>query len=506
MDIMLYIIAGLVLILLIAVLVLRKNKAQKPLAQRPIKAGKNAAANAAVSTLKADRSSTAQGDPNNANKFDSITVAQRFIDQQSYDKAIGALERGLIEKPQDNQLLLKLLSVYATINQPDDFYRIYDSIKAYSDAATVKQADELKSLLVEEENQAAARVASLANETNSGEFESLDFDLLTTQTIENSASPAVATSSSEQVRALDEVSPTNNNIDRSFNLTFGDLESTSNSETDEIDSDLEINDLKATAAGTVVTNIPPISQSESVTDDHLNTNDFNVDFETPAQANLVQAENDNRSLEEISLDGDDFVLDFADLVTDTDFDRATSVDSESNAAIESPVKINEYDFTLSLDSDEALADVYAITEDNALENSRVISTTPSTFDDTPLIDDNIFIDDNFDTALSLATETTPVESEDDSATGANMSSVAEHRTESASDDLSAETPADFASRFAADFDFVKTLDSNQVTLDLAGQYLQLGEYDSAKRLLNEVMTQGNDQQQNQAQVLLKRMA
>ena len=70
----------------------------------------------------------------------------------------------------------------------------------------------------------------------------------------------------------------------------------------------------------------------------------------------------------------------------------------------------------------------------------------------------------------------------------------------------AESAEDFSSRFAADFDFVKSLDSNQVTLDLANQYLQLGEYDSAKRLLNEVIAQGNSEQKQQAQVLLERTA
>ena len=68
------------------------------------------------------------------------------------------------------------------------------------------------------------------------------------------------------------------------------------------------------------------------------------------------------------------------------------------------------------------------------------------------------------------------------------------------------TDEDFSAQFAADFDFVKTLDSNQVTLDLAGQYVQLGEYDSAKRLLNEVIAQGNSEQQQQAQQLLERTA
>ena len=104
-------------------------------------------------------------------------------------------------------------------------------------------------------------------------------------------------------------------------------------------------------------------------------------------------------------------------------------------------------------------------------------------------------DFDFDNIAELATTSMPVASEPFGHIDNAIAPVAEI--------TSAE---DFSAQFAADFDFVKTLDSNQVTLDLAGQYLQLGEYDSAKRLLNEVIAQGNSDQQQQAQLLLERTA
>ena len=118
------------------------------------------------------------------------------------------------------------------------------------------------------------------------------------------------------------------------------------------------------------------------------------------------------------------------------------------------------------------------------EESSVTPTAPLLFDD------NSLLDNEFDTHSSTAlSPVAPIEDES---------------TLTAGD--AAETAEDFSSRFAADFDFVKSLDSTQVTLDLAGQYLQLGEYDSAKRLLNEVLIQGSSEQQNQAKVLLDRTA
>lgn len=60
--------------------------------------------------------------------------------------------------------------------------------------------------------------------------------------------------------------------------------------------------------------------------------------------------------------------------------------------------------------------------------------------------------------------------------------------------------------FVEAFDFVEQLDKSQITLDLAEQYLDLGEYDSAKRLVNEVLTSATDEQhKTHAQALLERM-
>lgn len=60
--------------------------------------------------------------------------------------------------------------------------------------------------------------------------------------------------------------------------------------------------------------------------------------------------------------------------------------------------------------------------------------------------------------------------------------------------------------FTQAFDFVEQLDKDQITLDLAEQYLDLGEYESAKRLVNEVITSSaNETHKNHAQTLLERM-
>lgn len=537
MDYMLYIIAGLVLILLVAVMVMRKNKVQKPPEQRPMQSGRNAAANAPISTHNADRHSTEQRDSSNVNKFDNLAIAQRFMDQQRYDKAVETLERGLIEKPDDDQLLLKLLSVYATLDQPDDFHRVYDAIKAHSDAATIKQADELKALVFEEQNQEIPPVVTEAD-NNSDNFGSLDFDLPTAQTgSENSNKDSVSDTTtaetntsperaapierSEPVHDLNDISATDNNVDDTFELTLGDLESDANepvatnlTSANQLDTNEE--ESSVTTDEHLITPATDVSATNDlVTIENTKGDDFTLDFDLPEQATTstdhtpVDTAAGNSNLEETSLDDDDFVLDFADLAADSDIDTDTVAGTvtESNAITGAPAQATEDDFTLSLEDTDltetkskSQIDAPATIEESSYnESTSITPTTPPTFDDNTLIDDDFDFDFDFDEPTSSPTATTPVKVEE------GISGL-ESDIENANDSVDAETAADFASRFAADFDFVKTLDSNQVTLDLAGQYLKLGEYDSAKRLLNEVMTQGNDEQQSQAQALLDRTA
>ena len=551
MDNMLYIIAGLVLILLIAVLVMRKNKAQKPSARAPIQAGKNLAANAPVTTSGANQHRPTQQNASNEGKFDNLSVAQRFIDQQRYDKAIETLNRGLIEKPNDSQLSLKLLGIYATINQTDDFYRVYDGIKSHSDAKSIAQADELKALLVEEQNQVAQHAVA-AQDTQNTDFESLDFDLPASQVNKTPTVQDTVSAEDSAISLLDtptekpavsddfnDVSATTENVDDTFELTLSDLE-------DDVDEP-------------TATSIMPVSQVDIAEEENLaldasnatptiqddDISDFDFGLDVPAQADnntepSVNAAVIDSASEDITLEDEDFVLDFADLETavDADAEQATN-----EATIDAPQN-SEDDLTLSLDDiDESLptddvleSEQPALVEDNDLgdfvleennfkdndlesdsfedsifednsseefqlddnnventrEESSITPTMPLMFDDNTLIGDDF----DFDSLADAPTAATPVEAEPDlSALDSEIVT-----------DNQVEITEDFSSRFAADFDFVKTLDSNQVTLDLAGQYLQLGEYDSAKRLLNEVITQGTSEQQQQAQVLLDRTA
>ena len=532
MDNMLYIIAGLVLILIIAVLVMRKNKAQKPSGQPSIKAG-------------GTESLSTKADNNNEKKFDHIEIAQRFMDQQRYDKAIETLNRGLIEKPHDSELSLKLLAVYATIDQSDNFNKVYDSIKAHNDTKSVAQADELKALLTEEQNQLAQR-ALPADDSEDAGFESIDFDIpadkveRNTSTLDSAAAQAVEYKN-DLLNATDENLTVSNNFDN--------LDSFDNFDNIDQAFDLSLDDLEDNTSVTPLTTLNIADEetlANSTTTTDTDNNDFDFDFELSEQSDIstespvtpVSKDNSN----EIMLDEEDFVLDLEvdagennvsvddQITTDaiqTDenslslsLDGIDSIDTlnetENKAVIEQPIAIEDSfdDFNIEGDIFDSNSIEKSSFEKSSFENSNIenssledinivenkteassLSPTTVMFDDDTLIDDNF----DFDTLSDSPTATMPVEVDHD------IGSIAYNDTDLTAE-TNVETAEDFSLRFAADFDFVKTLDSNQVTLDLAGQYVQLGEYDSAKRLLNEVLVQGNNEQQQQAQLLLERTA
>ena len=470
MDNMLYIIAGLVLIVLIAVLVMRKNKAQKPLEQPRIKAGKTAPK--AAPTL---------AETTTDKKFDHIEIAQRFMDQQRYDKAIETLNRGLTETPNDSQLSLKLLAVYATIDQSDNFNKVYDSIKAHADAKSIAQADELKALLTEEQNQAAIRALPADNDQDTG-FESIDFDIPANKVesqhsavdgnIDDDASQST-TYSPDLAESSENTLATSNdfdNIEQGFELSLDDLQEDSSEIASDSDFDFDLAESHDTSSEAPITTLSN-DYSNDITLD--NNEDFVLDLADLEIQTIDENINNEIATEATLIEQEDFTLSLDPNVNSDAID--TFAVAETTSSSETPVLIADDFEDFSFDDNEAQ------------ETNAAIHETPNTV----VFDNNTLIDDDFDfgTLSDAPTATTPVD----------LTSEVIANTE-------IESAEDFSSRFAADFDFVKTLDSNQVTLDLAGQYVQLGEYDSAKRLLSEVISQGTSEQQSQAQALLDRTA
>lgn len=585
MNNILYIIAGLVIISMVGVWILRKNKAQQPSISPRAQVGSRDSANA--SALATDSNPATQRTANsvsNATKFDNVTIAQRFIDQQRYDKAIETLERGLSEKPHDGELSLKLLNIYALTKQTEAFNSTYATIKAHCDVATIGQAQQLKDLLDAE--QAGQSPASFDTASVTESTMNLDNEM-TLSTIKASNPTADSKNddmsldfdiSTPVIKHEEIITPTASvNSDHTFDLTLDDLETAVLEETVLTDRSKEdtLENISASSAeseqkaGIVdFDSINELNDTSFINNSSVDTNsidnddDFTLDFDLGADADntsttLIEGGKTN---EPTPID-DDFVLDVDDLVEDIEIQDAEVKEIEVENTQQPVATVSNQhnfddDFTLFLDAtaydtsatDNGTTSVATIqdssqdinlesddVDSDSLESSVHDTLTPAAFlnvadeltnsDDfieLDLIDADVDLDTNkaatsnavtstlddqtltFDDATGIDevdfnTDTTPI------TTTAPVISEST-RIDSSSDVKETLPAADVAAQFAADFDFVNTLDNHQVTLDLANQYLQLGEYDSAKRLLNEVLAQGNPEQQQQAQVLLARAA
>lgn len=563
MDNMLYILAVLVIILLLAVLVMRRRQARNLTFLGDSRKIKNDRSYKGLSGLE---TKTLNND-SIATKFDNVTIAERFMDQQRYDKAIETLKRGLIEKPHDDSLLLKLLNVYVVSNQYQDFDRVYHTLQAQGDPETIEQADQLKELISDRHTtsfedslsddmslDSSSFVDSPNEESATDSFlhedMSLDFD--SDQTFGDSQ-PADTDTDTE----IDHRDSSND----SFNLTLDDLEATDTSndmpeDTNTFkDNDLSNIDIDGADLSTSSNNAANIDD------------DFTLDFETITEEETEYLLADEHSID-VSTNSDSEALDSADDFTLDLEDYATVLRSdalgEDQPIIEHSIdeqgiddlSIDEFSFDLE-ESDNNFDSITGPVSDNAISDidneSHVISS-----DDTAIIDsDNSSLDDEQTFDFTVADKPASDKSDtnkpitDDiaidtpstiDALGALSPTINDEESvgnELLDDDLMFDdlvfddnngldveavtdssspvskqkiiltnnlAPVTLGAILTSDFDYVKTLNSYQVTLELADHYLQLGEYDSAKRLLTEVITQGNSEQQQKAKMLLARTA
>ena len=561
MDNMLYILAVLVIILLLAVLVMRRRQARNLTFLGDSRKIKNDRSYKGLSGLE---TKTLNND-SIATKFDNVTIAERFMDQQRYDKAIETLKRGLIEKPHDDSLLLKLLNVYVVSNQYQDFDRVYHTLQAQGDPETIEQADQLKELISDRH--------TTSFEDSLSDDMSLDSSSFVDSPNEESATDSFLHEDmsldfdSDQTFGDSQPADTDTEIDHrdssndSFNLTLDDLEATDTSndmseDTNTVkDNALSNSDIDGADLSTSSNNAANIDDdftldfvtiTEEETEDLLadehsidvSTNsdsealdsaeDFTLDLEDYATVLRSDALGDDQPIIEHSIDEqdidelsiDEFSFDLEE--SDNNFDSITGpVSDNAISDIDNESHVISSDDTAIIDSDNSSLDDeqtfdFTVADKPASDKSDtnkpitddIAIDTPSTIDAlgalSPAINDeksvgNELLDDDlmFDDLVFDDNNGLDVEAVTDSSSPVSKQKII------LTNNLA---PVTLGAILTSDFDYVKTLNSYQVTLELADHYLQLGEYDSAKRLLTEVITQGNSEQQQKAKMLLARTA
>ncbi|MES2817702.1 MAG: FimV/HubP family polar landmark protein [Pseudomonadota bacterium] len=249
----------------------------------------------------------------------------------------------------------------------------------------------------------------------------------------------------------------------------------------------------------------PVAQPIAEADDgfDLSLDDLEADLDRDLQASAAQGSAGST--------GFDFSKSSADSHDDLGFDL--SLDDEP--ALQAPSD-DLADFSLDLDSEPKAA---AFDEDDFLLS---LDDEPAPASRNTLADADLSLDDKAsdfelpaDFDLSLSDEETPAAPVADSFAAQLDDVTAELDQLSAnldqSDDLgsftSAPAPAPLAGSADDDeFDFLSGTDETATKLDLARAYIDMGDTEGARDILDEVMTEGSDGQQSEARELLARLA
>ncbi len=430
---------------------------------------------------------------------DVIGEADIYIAYGRYPQAIEMLQKAADKEPGRADIRLKLCEVCVDAKEPDIFMKHYNVLQGLGDAGALRRAEELRGRILPAAGAAAAAVPLAFAQPNDetlvaqpDEEAALDFDIA-------DAEPADVASELEQ------------ESDTGLDFDLGDLEDT----------------------GATFAEAPaPVSQDVSAGLDF----DLDLDLQQPEPA-PVAARDDN------SLDFDFDIAESAPAVQEAapslqpsdnamDFDAEFSLDSvdETAGQVSSAVTFDE-DMSLDFDQVETAQTPTAVAEDSGLdfdlefdtgsvqpatfqEEDRTIAFTPSApmpgfagGAEEPVLDSQ--------SAAQLADELDlggDFLSHDEDATIQAPALDTSDLTIPAAPAFSA-PPVAPAPQLAAndmtdsgdELDFLSDADEASTKLDLARAYIDMGDRDGAKDILDEVMIEGSDSQKQEAKELLNRL-
>nr|WP_313425425.1 hypothetical protein [Moraxella sp.] len=344
-------------------------------------------------------------------------------------------------------------------------------------------------------------ITAAQSQSNELTFDDFDFDL---------PSKEPATAETVAASALESTTEIFAPIDEPVAITLASNVHNEAISDSDFDFDFSLPDTPSTTATTAVE--PMTTTSAAPSADNI-ADDFDFDFELNAEP-AVTPTNDATTE--------------ADLIFDASDTKASS-NLTSDAVTSVPVASDEATDIASFDlDDELLLQAEAATLATAATPSvaepvvDLAEVSAPSQSDTLLISDDMFdfaLDDDTTkdqdaTSNVLVTEPTPSDdlidlSFDDTATQANTQTTttptANLETPSIADEGSP-TAAPVVEDLSAILDVIKDIDTDTLNVDLAEQYVNLGEYDSAKRLLDEIKDSNNTALVERATALRQRIA
>ncbi|OZC37176.1 hypothetical protein B9Q17_03400 [Marinobacter vinifirmus] len=444
---------GLILLLLLLLLVARKNAKREQDFYDEFNRGEDESADDSVDLGPA----AAVAGSDQEETADALTEAETYIAYGRNDQAIEVLETAISREPSRADLRLKLLSVYADNQDRDAFEKQYGEVAALEDESALQEAEAIRSRLDEAESMPS--IDDLESQLRSDSFSLTDNEpeqALSFETPEQE--PEEDWSLSDELKA-DEFEAAADEVKEN---EFGELESDSSLETDADDNSVE-----------------------------FDLSDFELDAE---EAGLDQLDSEEPAEEEIDLGLEGESLDESFLEElDAELEKVSSEDDSLEELDLEDSSLEELELDVS---DEDLALMEEFSEDS----------------ESPEVDEELGLEDALQ---ELETEEEPlgdlpdVDPEPEAEASDTGAEVPEMPEEGASDE--AITPAtgldiDESDLEDDDFDFLAGTDEAATKLDLARAYIEMGDSDGARDILEEVALEGNDDQKAEAQELLKNLS
>ena len=378
---------------------------------------------------------------------DPIAEADIYIAYGRFNQAADLLQSALNDEPQRSDLRLKLMEVYAELGDRDSFVRQEAELRDIGGSSA--SIDQLKSRYPAMGFVAAAGVAAAG--TAASDFDSFNLDDF------ESDQPA---------------SSANQNLDDAFDLSLDDLE---------LDDDFV-----ATAAPVAE---PAGSQPDAL--DELNFDELNLEVEAGKQV----ADDFSFELDEFSSPATDTSLadELASFSLELEDDLPAATGSEfslDDAIIEPAANVAEptesFDFDLpelETESPASMPEEFDLSLDDELSENAQPETFAAELDEIEAELGDISRD--LEEPLDL-----PRISDEPAPINLDAEPMGESVDEMGDDD----------------FDFFAETDETTTKLDLARAYIDMGDAEGARDILDEVMTEGSDTQQQEAREMLAKLA
>lgn len=476
-----------------------------------------------------------------AETSDVVGEADIYIAYGKFDQAEDMLRKVLDDNPARTDVRLKLLEVFSESRQVQKFDRDYAELLTYNDTAANQRAAELRSHIPDAGDFDAAAPAAaepdldaeLEAAEDAGEL-SLELDL-------DEAAAGAAESDFEDLD-LDLSLDTDDELDT---RAGGDLAGADDSL--ELDLDLDETDLAEAPAASRKED-PALDLESADTELSLDLQDTNTDLddltlELDQAGDAVADTADDALALDLSLDEDLDDLDLADAgaeaaaagqgaaadALDTSLDTLDTSLDESLDSDDFDLEMGDVDMAAldqeveelaaNLDLDDAgdgsagVAELDMEAELDGLDIEEGDLDMPAK----PAMEEPVTDFDTLQPAQSGSgaevVELQALESADDEVFDTALAAVPDNA--SAGDTLAAANDTDIDSAALdrgadlsdenAELDFLADTDEAATKLDLARAYIDMGDKDGAKDILDEVAEEGNDQQRHEAQELLSRM-